>query len=153
MHRLRLAGAKLDVRVAADLPALRGDSSRFAQVLANLINNAIDACEGLPPERARIVVDAVREEREIVITVRDGGCGIDGTVRERIFDEFYTTKPPGKGTGLGLSIARDVITGEFAGTLTCTDTGPEGTTFAIRVPVRETAAEPHERPAPARAAA
>lgn len=153
MHRLRLAGTTLAVRVARDLPEVRGDSSRFAQVLANLINNAIDACEGLPPERAAIVVEAVREDREVVITVRDGGCGIDAAARERIFDEFYTTKPPGKGTGLGLSIARDVVTGEFGGTLACTDTGPEGTTFAIRLPVREAGAEPHERSAPARAAA
>ena len=153
MHRLRLAGATLEVRVAAELPALRGDSSRFAQVLANLINNAIDASEGLPSERARILVDAAREDREVVIAVRDGGCGIAADVRDRIFDEFYTTKPPGKGTGLGLSIARDVVTGEFGGTLACTDTGPEGTTFAIRVPVREAAAERPERSAPGRAAA
>lgn len=153
MHRLRLAGVTLEVRVAAELPALRGDPSRFAQVLANLINNAIDACEGLPPERARILVEATREDQDVVIAVRDGGYGIAADVRERIFDEFYTTKLPGKGTGLGLSIARDVVTGEFAGTLACTDTGPEGTTFAIRVRAREVAGEVHERSAPARAAA
>jgi len=136
MHRLRLAGGTLELRLPPALPELYGDAARLGQVLANLINNAIDACEGLPPERNRIVVAAEREGDEVVLRVQDGGTGISQEARERIFDEFYTTKPPGKGTGLGLPIARDIVTGEFGGTLACTESGPEGTTFTIRLPVR-----------------
>jgi signal transduction histidine kinase len=41
----------------------------------------------------------------------------------------------GRGTGLGLAIAREIVTGEFGGTIACTATGPEGTTFTLRLPV------------------
>lgn len=136
MHRLRLAGGELELRVARDLPELHGDGSRLGQVIANLITNAIDACEGLPAERQRLVVEATGDGQEIVLAVHDRGAGIDPAVLDRIFEEFFTTKPPGKGTGLGLSIARDIVTGDFGGTLACTATGPEGTTFTIRLPVR-----------------
>ena len=137
MHRLRLAGGQLELRLAADLPELYGDASRLGQVLANLITNAIDACEGLPSARQRIVVEACAPEGgEVLLSVRDLGTGIAPEARDRIFDEFFTTKPPGKGTGLGLSIARDIVTAEFGGTLACTASGPHGTTFTMRLPLR-----------------
>ena len=135
MHRLRLVGGTLEVRLAPELPELYGDPSRLGQALANLINNAIDACEGLPPERTRIVVEALREDQEVVLHVRDRGTGIPGEDRDRIFEDFYTTKPPGKGTGLGLSIARGIVAGEFGGTLTCSASSGAGTTFTIRFPL------------------
>ena len=146
MHRLRLAGGQLEFRLAPDLPDLYGDASRLGQVLANLITNAIDACEGLPLARQGIVVEASAPEgREVLLNIHDLGTGIIPAARERIFDEFFTTKPPGKGTGLGLSIARDIITGEFGGTLACMASGPEGTTFTMRLPLR--APEPAARSA------
>ncbi|TMA38186.1 MAG: GAF domain-containing protein [Deltaproteobacteria bacterium] len=137
MHRLRLAGGQLEFRLAPDLPELYGDAGRLGQVLANLITNAIDACEGLPLARQRIVVEAsAPEQREVMLSIHDLGTGISPDARDHIFDEFFTTKPPGKGTGLGLSIARDIITGEFGGTLACTASGSEGTTFTMRLPLR-----------------
>src|SRR5439155_25128881 len=119
MHRLRLIGGALELHLAPDLPELYGDASRLGQVLANLINNAIDACEGLPPDRTRIVIDADRDGDEIVLHVRDRGTGIQPEARDQIFEAFYTTKPPGKGTGLGLAIARDIVAAEFGGVLAC----------------------------------
>jgi len=140
MHRLRLVGGTLELRLAPEVPELYGDPSRLGQALANLINNAIDACEGLPPERTRIVVEALCEDQEVVLHVRDRGTGIREVDRDRIFEDFYTTKPPGKGTGLGLSIARGIVAGEFGGTLTCSASTGGGTTFTIRFPLN------HERP-------
>ncbi|MFN8545245.1 MAG: ATP-binding protein [Candidatus Binatia bacterium] len=135
MHRVRLAGGELEFDVAPDLPELHGDSGRLGQVLANLLTNAIDASEGLSPERHGILVTAAREGSEIVVAVRDRGTGIPDDVLQHVFEEFYTTKPLGKGTGLGLALARDIVTGEFGGTLACTATGPEGTTFTIHLPI------------------
>ena len=115
-------------------------------MLANLITNAIDACEGLPLARQRIVVEAsAPDRRDVVLSICDLGTGIAPDVRKRVFDEFFTTKPPGKGTGLGLAIARDIVNGEFGGTLACTASGPEGTTFTMRLPLR--APEPAARSA------
>jgi signal transduction histidine kinase len=140
MHRLRLAGGDLTFDVAPELPELFGDSTRLGQVLLNLVNNAIDASEGLPPERARIRIEATTEDGEVMIRVHDRGSGVAAAAREQIFAEFYTTKPPGRGTGLGLSIARDIVTAEFGGTLACTASGPDGSTFTMRLPVRATSA-------------
>jgi signal transduction histidine kinase len=136
MHRLRLAGGQLDLRLAADLPELHGDPARLGQVLANLINNAIDAFEGMPPDRRRITVEVLRHAGEVIIHVSDCGVGIKAQDRAHVFEEFYTTKPPGRGTGLGLSISREIVSAEFGGSLACTSTCPEGTTFTVRLPIR-----------------
>ncbi len=145
-HRLRLIGGQLELHVAPDLPELHGNGTRLGQVLANLINNAIDACEGLPAERAQIVVEALREDDDVILRVQDRGSGIAEDARPRIFDEFYTTKPPGRGTGLGLSIARDIVSSEFGGTLACTASGPDGSVFTLRLPARAArAADDHPK--------
>jgi C4-dicarboxylate-specific signal transduction histidine kinase len=150
MHRLRLVGGTLELRMPPDLPELHGEPSRLGQALANLVNNAIDACEGLSPERTRVVVEALRDGGDVVVHVRDRGTGIPSGDQERIFDDFYTTKPPGQGTGLGLSIARGIVAGDFGGTLACTTSDGSGTTFTIRVPVsrkRPTAGDRSKRAA------
>jgi signal transduction histidine kinase len=146
MHRLRLVGGTLELRLAPELPELYGDPSRLGQALANLINNAIDACEGLAPERTLIVVEALREDQEVVLHVRDRGTGIRDDDRDRIFDDFYTTKPPGKGTGLGLSIARSIVAGEFGGTLSCSASSTTGTTFTMRFPLDRERPSTGDRP-------
>jgi C4-dicarboxylate-specific signal transduction histidine kinase len=139
MHRLRLAGVQLVVDVDPALPDLHGDRQRLGQVLANLVSNAIDACEGLPPERREVAVRVVPERADIVLTVTDRGRGVPTAALPRIFDEFYTTKPAGKGTGLGLSIAREIVSGEFGGTLACTASDAGTTTFTMRLPARRAA--------------
>jgi signal transduction histidine kinase len=151
VHRIRLAGGALTIAIDAEVPDLYGDGGRLGQALANLINNAIDACEGLPPERAVVRVDVERDGNEVVVRVADRGTGIPEAVRARIFEEFYTTKPPGRGTGLGLSIARDIVSGDFGGTLACTGAGPEGTTFAIRIPIPSATRGGADGPKPAKA--
>jgi signal transduction histidine kinase len=136
MHRLRRAGGQLEFHIAPNLPELFGDGARLGQVLTNLITNGIDASEGLPADRHQIVIEARQDEQDVVLAIRDRGTGIPADVLAHVFDEFFTTKPHGKGTGLGLSIARNIISGEFGGTLACTASGPEGTTFTIRLPIR-----------------
>jgi len=79
----------------------------------------------------------------IKILVRDNGSGIPKDIIDKIFQPFFTTKPPGEGTGLGLSLAYDIITREHNGTLrvessssaTQHDNGEEGSTFIIELPV------------------
>jgi len=103
-------------------------------VLANLVNNAVDAGQGLPVERRRIRIDALRELDDVVIRVSDCGAGMSGETRARLFEAFYTTKPPGLGTGLGLAIARDIVCGEFGGSLELAASDGHGTTFVLRLP-------------------
>ena len=69
--------------------------------------------------------------------IRDNGTGIPAEVREKIFNPFFTTKPPGEGTGLGLSITHDIIVKQHSGSIEV-DTSP-GEFTEVRVICRRTA--------------
>ena len=66
--------------------------------------------------------------------MRDNGSGIPSGVRDRIFNPFFTTKPPGEGTGLGLSISYEIVTKAHGGTITVDSKVGEFTEFTIRLP-------------------
>jgi signal transduction histidine kinase len=102
---LVLAGARRTTRVDIDPSVQRvavvADPDRLVQVIVNLIQNASDAIRERPSGGVR--VSAERERNGLVaIRVDDDGPGISDAVRQRLFEPFATTKPPGEGTGLGL---------------------------------------------------
>ncbi len=80
----------------------------------------------------------LRAERDpdgdgVRVSICDTGTGIPAEVRDRLFEPFYTTKPPGKGTGLGLHISHNVVI-RHGGRIDV-ETGPEGTRFIVVLPV------------------
>ena len=77
---------------------------------------------------------AVADEN-LVITIADNGEGMSDEVKQRLFENFFTTKPIGWGTGLGMSITRDIIENKHGGQLTFTSTLGQGTTFTFTIPV------------------
>ncbi len=104
--------------------------AKLNQVVLNLVNNAIDACQ-----RGGEVAVRTHENGEFVeITVSDTGEGITDENMSKIFDPFFTTKPVGKGTGLGLSISYRIIM-EHRGTISVRRNDTAGVTFLIRLPV------------------
>ncbi len=127
-------GLILQVAVAPDLPAGRGDERRLAQVLLNLVGNAIKFTEV-----GSVRIAAYREGDAFVVSVADTGPGIAEADRQRIFEEFQqadssTTRKKG-GTGLGLSIAKRIV--ELHGGQLWVDSAVgRGSTFSFRVPVR-----------------
>jgi len=72
----------------------------------------------------------------ILITISDNGKGIDKDVIDKIFDPFFSTKSVGEGTGLGLSICHRIVS-EHEGTIDVESRAGAGTTFTIRIPVRQ----------------
>ncbi len=94
---------------ARRLPSLSGEPNELAQAVLNLLVNALDALEGLPPGTGRIRVDLAAERGELVLAVADNGPGVAAESLPRISDAFYTTKEVGKGTGLGLAIVQNVV--------------------------------------------
>jgi C4-dicarboxylate-specific signal transduction histidine kinase len=104
----REAGISFERRLAATAPAVRADRLLIEQVALNLVRNAMEAVESLPPERRRITV-ATRFEIDGsgTFSVSDLGDGVPPEARERLFDPFVTTKPGG--LGLGLAICRSVV--------------------------------------------
>jgi signal transduction histidine kinase len=72
----------------------------------------------------------------VEIRVRDNGVGIPPEVRDKLFQPFFTTKPPGEGTGLGLSISYDVVTHQHGGTIKVASEPGAFTEFTVRLPRR-----------------
>ena len=117
-----------------------GNEARLAQVLLNLLVNAVQAIAPGMPERNRVTVTVGRTRENVTIHVADTGCGIPAAVRARIFDPFFTTKPTGEGTGLGLSIGLQ-LTQEMGGEILLVPRAGRGTTFCVRLPLTEAVPE------------
>ncbi len=128
-----LAGHRVEIDLAVDLPMLNLDSVLFEQVLFNLLDNAAKYA----PSGSRIEVDAWREGSRVRIEVLDEGSGIPPDDLERIFDKFYRVHAQDRqraGTGLGLAICRGFVEA-MGGTITAgnrRDGG--GAVFAIILP-------------------
>jgi DNA-binding LacI/PurR family transcriptional regulator/signal transduction histidine kinase len=133
-HAARDGGA--EIAFEADGRCLvHGSPGRLAQIITNLVVNAIDAQRG--KGGGKVAVRA-RTEGAVILEIEDHGTGIDPAHMGRIFDPMFTTKPFGQGTGLGLTIVNDIVTHEFGGSIEI-DTRPgEGTTFIVRLPTRPT---------------
>ena len=116
---------------------LYGDPGQLGQVLTNLITNAIDAYEDHGSADGRIHIEVHATAAEVAIAVQDTGCGIVPEHLERIFEELFTTKPPGKGTGLGLAISRDIVSDCFGGRIEVASTPRVGSRFTLHLPRRE----------------
>ena len=110
------------------------------RVVLNLLTNAFYAVtekkavvtdEGYEP---LVTLTTKKSGNKVEISVADNGAGIPSTIREKIFQPFFTTKPTGQGTGLGLSMSYDIITKGHSGELKVESVENEGTTFTIILP-------------------
>lgn len=104
---------------------------QISQVILNILNNAVDAVEGLKKPWVKLAVENKDDKLSIVIT--DSGDGISEDIVEKLFDPFYTTKKPGKGTGLGLNICRGIVK-EHRGDIYVDHENPN-TSFVIELPL------------------
>jgi signal transduction histidine kinase len=109
---LRDAGIQVQIRLPDALPPVIGQIILVEQVLLNLVLNARDALLERPPERRRLRLEAeAARDETVTLRVIDSGLGLTEETLEKLFEPFYTTKPPGLGTGLGLSISRTIMRG------------------------------------------
>ncbi len=118
------------------LPLVECNLSQMNQVFMNLISNAAQAIEG----RGEIWIRTRLENELVAIEIQDSGSGMPPEIQAQIFDPFFTTKRVGQGTGLGLSIAYGLIQ-KHHGTIGVTSEVGKGTTFTIRIPLRQPASE------------
>ena len=119
-----------DTSVTTDIPPDLGwdvNKNEMEQAFLALINNAIDAMG----QKGSLEIKAESTADEIVLSFKDQGPGIPEEAIKKIFDPFYTTKPPGKGTGLGLTIASEIVK-KYGGALSVKSQPGIGSTFTIR---------------------
>ncbi|MBN1824656.1 MAG: PAS domain-containing protein [Candidatus Eisenbacteria bacterium] len=133
--------ADLEIDVGEGLDEVPCNPGEFNQVILNLIVNAADAIaskiEGSTDEKGMIRVKARRDGDWVEIRIGDTGGGVPPEILGRIFEPFFTTKEVGKGTGQGLAIARSVIVDKHDGVIRCESEPGVGTTFIVRLPIRE----------------
>ena len=134
---LVMLSRKIDagVRVVKDYDRSVPDVPVFAaelnQVWTNILDNALQAMAG----SGTLTLRTTRVEDDLQVEITNTGPPIPDAVRARIFEPFFTTKPVGEGTGLGLDISWRIVVDRHHGDLSVVS-GPEGTTFVVRVPLR-----------------
>ena len=144
LHRLTGDQIHLNVIRAEDLGCVRVDPGQSEQIVMNLTVNARDAM----PDGGELTIETTNRDiddtdgspasslplgKYVTIKVSDTGCGMDEKTRSRVFEPFYTTKPPGKGTGLGLSTVYGIVKQSQGHILLDSEVG-KGTTFEVYLP-------------------
>ncbi|MFZ5893371.1 MAG: hybrid sensor histidine kinase/response regulator [Myxococcota bacterium] len=145
LHATVESKAHLVLELRDGLPPVGADRFQLRQVVTNLILNALDAMEGkrgtLTLRTESMQLDAAHGEpygvapgSYLKVIVSDTGTGIRPEARERLFEPFFSTKGPGR--GMGLAAAAGIVRAH-RGWLGVEDTSPQGTTFAILLPVAQ----------------
>lgn len=129
---IQQSGAKVDLVLSPDLPAIQASPSQLSHVMLNLINNSVEAMQGLE-DKKEIRIRTLKRNGWVEIFFEDTGPGFDGDVMDYIFDPFFTTKEK-LGMGVGLSVCHGFIS-NHGGTLTAENTEAGGARFIITLPL------------------
>ncbi|WP_372726690.1 sensor histidine kinase [Nostoc sp. TCL26-01] len=131
------------IKKYGNLPLIECCAGKINQVFMNLLSNAIDAVEESfeqnPTANHTIYIRTAvtSDKKSISVEITDDGVGMSSEVRQRIFEQFFTTKPLGKGNGLGLAIAYEIIVEKHGGTLDVKSYPGQGTQFLITIPIQQ----------------
>jgi CheY-like chemotaxis protein len=127
--QMERAGVALESE-APQLPALVVSRTGIEQVLTNLVANAVQAAG--PGGRVRVAARRAGGWCELV--VEDSGAGIPAEVMPRLFEPFFTTRPPGQGTGLGLAVAHGIVE-QHQGRIVAENRAEGGARFVVALPL------------------
>lgn len=144
-HRLKANETRPEIKVIREygnLPQVKCYAGQLNQVFMNLLGNAIDALD--ESNQGRVYAEIANQitiktefdgyKNQAIIRIKDNGVGMSEAVREKIFDDLFTTKEVGKGTGLGLAIARQIVVEKHSGMVEVNSTLGRGTEFTISLP-------------------
>jgi two-component system, NtrC family, sensor kinase len=142
-HGARAERQKFNIRLERSFDPAAGQVDLFPQeitrVLLNLISNGVYAAmkrkaEALDGYEPTLVAATRSLGNNVEISIRDNGGGIPPEVKEKIFNPFFTTKPPGEGTGLGLSLSYDIIVKQHSGSIEVDTMPGQFTEFRVILP-------------------
>ncbi len=132
---------EFDLQLSSNIKPMLFDRAKISEMIMNLIVNAIESIEG----NGKITVktycskEVKTNKQYLCIEVKDTGKGIDDSIKDKIFEPFFSTKKDGKSVGLGLSVVYTVVM-EHKGSIDFT-TSKEGTTFLIKFPIHDNTQE------------
>lgn len=116
-----------------DVPTITARGSQLNQVWTNLIDNASDAIRESETVDGVITISTELIDGSVVVRIENNGPPIPEEILDRIFEAFFTTKPPGSGTGLGLDTAYNIVVVQHGGELTV-ESMPGSTRFTVVLP-------------------
>jgi PAS domain S-box-containing protein len=123
-------GISLETAVPEDL-LVKAEAGPLSQVLLNLLVNSVHAIESAPKaNERRILVEAKRSDKKILVSISDTGCGIKEKNLPELFKPFYTTKDIGHGTGLGLATSYKLVQ-SWGGSIQVQSKEGKGSTFTL----------------------
>ena len=133
-QQLTVVSQRVRLEVKVDDLMLRADRGKVRLIIENLLSNAIK----YSPKGGTVYLHAAKQDTQLVIDVADAGSGIPSEERARVFEAFYTGRPPAgvqvKGTGIGLSVVLEFVNAH-GGTIEIVDGEYPGAHFRIRMPV------------------
>ncbi|HEX3385709.1 MAG TPA: ATP-binding protein, partial [Mucilaginibacter sp.] len=121
------------------LPKINVAQQDIGRVMANLYNNALYAVNQKakiagPDYKPTVEVSTAQQNGSVFIKIKDNGTGIPESIRNKIMQPFFTTKPTGEGTGLGLSLSYDIVVKGHGGKIDLESKEGEGSEFTIVLP-------------------
>ncbi len=131
-EKFRKGAIKVNLVKPKNRVVIQAREAEIGQVIVNLLSNACDALQENREGDRFITIEIKEINSHISVSVSDNGPGIPDEVLERIFTQYFTTKPVGQGTGLGLSISKTIVE-SHKGELKV-ESGPKGTEFVVILP-------------------
>jgi C4-dicarboxylate-specific signal transduction histidine kinase len=145
-HDMRARQIEAIVNLSPNPCVISGDQVLLAQVLVNLVINAMDAMAETPPARRRVTIKTEVRPADVEVSVRDNGPGLTAQIEGTLFTPFVTTKSDG--LGIGLTIARTIVDAH-GGTLDAHNNPEGGATFTVTLRRSETPQIPSGPPSAA----
>ncbi|MFH1742494.1 MAG: PAS domain-containing protein [bacterium] len=127
------AGIHLTAELQEGIEKANLDPEGIHTCLANLVSNAIDACEMSDKTDSKVTLKTFERADALIYEVSDNGCGMDYEIKQKVFTTFFSTKESSRGTGLGLLVTRR-ITQEHGGKVTLESSEGEGSVFRLEFP-------------------
>jgi hypothetical protein len=141
----RLAGVRVQLDLADDLPRVMADPEAIKRVVANLVDNAAESLKDSVVREIRIATALLESRDAVELEISDTGGGVTAETKEKLFLPYFSTKA--RGTGLGLAIVARILE-DHGGTIRVEDNRPVGTRFLVELPVagavERTSGEPAE---------
>lgn len=113
---------------------LKGYPTKLSRVIANLVINSIDSFKDKKDQKKLVEISTKSDKNDILITIKDNGCGIKEEVVPEIFKPLFSTKNNSEHAGLGLYCSRKIIEDYFRGEITFTSEYGDGSEFVIKIP-------------------
>jgi nitrogen fixation/metabolism regulation signal transduction histidine kinase len=128
----RLAGVRVQLDLADDLPRVMADPEAIKRVVANLVDNAAESLKDSVVREIRIGTALLESRDAVELEISDTGEGVTAETKEKLFLPYFSTKA--RGTGLGLAIVARILE-DHGGTIRVEDNRPVGTSFLVELPV------------------